>query len=91
MASTKWMPTARAIWAIRAIGVSKSELDAIIKSANSSMIATIAGILSAVGYYVQVLTASPDVRAARGSPPINVWYTDGGAVQLLNVNSVAVQ
>ena len=71
------------------VGVPLSSAQAV--EVNAAAGIPIAGILSAVGYYVQVLTASPDVRAARGSPPINVWYTDGGAVQLLSVNSVAVQ
>jgi hypothetical protein len=47
--------------------------------------------LTAVGYYLQVLTAEPSVRAARGTPPCNFWYTYGGAVQQITLNSVAVQ
>ena len=44
-----------------------------------------------VGWYLQVATASPQVRAARGSPPINFWYTDGGSVQRISMNSAEVQ
>lgn len=48
-------------------------------------------VLSSVGWYLQVLPASATVRANRGSPPITLWYTDGGSVQQINVGSVSVQ
>lgn len=43
------------------------------------------------GWYILVGNASADVRAARGSPPIFVWYADGGAVQKITLSSVLVQ
>ncbi len=43
------------------------------------------------GYYLQVLDASPQVRAARGSPPCNFWYADGQSVQKIVLNSIIVQ
>ncbi|MDE2434737.1 MAG: DUF3383 domain-containing protein [Sphingomonadales bacterium] len=43
------------------------------------------------GWYVLVGDASAQVRSARGSPPINVWYTDGQSVQQINLASVLVQ
>ena len=49
------------------------------------------GTLSTRGWYLQVLPASAQVRAARGSPPVTLWYTDGGSVQSLNIASVEVQ
>ena len=42
------------------------------------------------GYYMQILDPGAQVRAARGSPIINFWYTDGGAVHKINVASVDV-
>lgn len=42
------------------------------------------------GYYLQILDPGAQVRAARGSPIINFWYTDGGAVHKINVSSVDV-
>jgi hypothetical protein len=42
------------------------------------------------GYYLQILDPGSQVRAARGSPIINFWYTDGGAVHKINVSSVDV-
>lgn len=44
-----------------------------------------------IGYYLQVQAASPQVRASRGSPPINLWYTDGQSIQKIALNSVEVQ
>jgi len=43
------------------------------------------------GWYALVGDASADVRAARGSPPIFVWYTDGQSVQKIALSSVLVQ
>lgn len=47
--------------------------------------------LFARGWYLQVLDASPSVRAARGSPPCSFWYMDGGSVHKLNLSSVVIQ
>ncbi|MDE1007006.1 MAG: DUF3383 family protein [Paraburkholderia fungorum] len=49
------------------------------------------GILSTVGDYIQVLDATPQVREARGTPPINYWYMDGQSVQVLQMASILVQ
>lgn len=43
------------------------------------------------GYYLQILDASPEVRAARGSPPVNFWYTDGGSIHNIDMTSTDVQ
>lgn len=42
------------------------------------------------GYYLQVLDPGAQVRGQRGTPIINLWYTDGGAVQKINVASIDV-
>ena len=42
------------------------------------------------GYYLQVLDPGADVRANRGTPIINLWYTDGGAVQKITMSSVDI-
>lgn len=47
--------------------------------------------LNQVGWYLQVLDASPQVRAARGSPPCTFWYMDGQSVQKINLASIDVQ
>jgi len=46
--------------------------------------------LFAQGYYLQVLDPGAQVRGLRGSPIINLWYTDGGAVQKLSTASVDI-
>lgn len=51
----------------------------------------IAPTLSIRGYYLQVLDASPQVRAGRGSPPCRLWYTDGGSVQAVSLSSIMVE
>ena len=43
------------------------------------------------GWYLQILTASAQVRAARGTPPMTFWYMDGGSVQSINLASVEIQ
>jgi hypothetical protein len=49
------------------------------------------GVLSARGYYAQVLPATPQVRAARTSPPMTLWYMDGGSVQQITLASIEAQ
>lgn len=43
------------------------------------------------GWALQVVDATPQVRAARGSPPCTFWYMDGQSVQKINLTSVNVQ
>lgn len=47
--------------------------------------------LFATGWYLQVGTATAQVRAARQSPPITLWYTDGQSVQTINLASLAIE
>ena len=42
------------------------------------------------GYYLQILPATAQVRQARQSPPVKLWYLDGGAVQQITLASIAV-
>jgi len=51
----------------------------------------IADTLQTSGYYIQILDASPEVRAVGGSPPIKFWYTSGGAIQNIELASINVQ
>jgi len=44
--------------------------------------------LNQQGWYLQVKDASPQVRAARGSPPCTFWYMDGQSVQKINLASI---
>jgi hypothetical protein len=51
----------------------------------------ISDTLTMRGWYLQVSPASGAQRAARSSPPINFWYTDGQSVQKIALNSIEVQ
>ncbi len=42
------------------------------------------------GYYLQILAASAQVRGLRGAPPMTLWYTDGGSIQKINLQSLDV-
>lgn len=49
------------------------------------------GVLSTVGYYLQVKDPGAIVRGQRGSPACTFWYTDGGSIQKINLASIDVQ
>jgi len=42
------------------------------------------------GYYLQILDPGAQVRGQRGTPVINLWYTDGGAIQKITVASIDI-
>jgi hypothetical protein len=48
-------------------------------------------VLSSRGWYLQILPATAQVRAARGTPPMSFWYMDGGAVQNIVLASIVIQ
>lgn len=50
----------------------------------------ISEILFTEGYFVQVEDPGAVVRAERGTPSINVWYTYGGSVNKLNIPMTAL-
>jgi hypothetical protein len=73
--------------AIRAgVALSQLQKSALLTAAGKD----ISAALYQNGYYFQVLDADPQVRQARASPPCNFWYMDGGSVQRITLNSVAV-
>lgn len=51
----------------------------------------ISDTLNRRGWYFQVSDASPQTRAARGSPPCTLWYMDGQSVQKINISSIELQ
>lgn len=51
----------------------------------------ISSVIIAKGYYLQILAASPATRVARTSPPMTLYYADGGSVQQLTLASIEVQ
>lgn len=46
--------------------------------------------ITAKGYYLQIQPATAEIRAVRGSPPMTLFYADGGSIQSLNLASIAV-
>lgn len=74
--------------AIRA-GVPLSELQKV--QVNNAAGTPIDKVLSTRGWYLQILPATAQVRAARGTPPMSFWYMDGGAVQSIEMASIVVQ
>ena len=70
-------------------GVAMSALQ--IAEVNAAAGLNITQTLQSNGYYLQVLPAIAQVRGARTSPPITVWYLYAGSIQRINVASVEVQ
>lgn len=58
---------------------------------NQAAGAQVSSVIETRGWYLQILPATAEVRAARGTPPIKFWYTDGQSVQQINVGSYAIQ
>lgn len=46
--------------------------------------------LSANGYYIYIGPFAPAMRSERTSPEVYLWYTDGGFIQKLTLNSIEV-
>jgi hypothetical protein len=47
--------------------------------------------IASQGFYLQILPATAQTRAARQSPPITLYYQDGEAVQQITMASIAIQ
>lgn len=58
---------------------------------NAQAGAVIAPALQTNGYYLQILAADPAARVSRTTPPATFWFLDLGAVQSINLASVALQ
>ena len=70
--------------------------DVPLSSAQAAEVNNAAGLaidktLTNLGWYLQILPASAQARAARSTPPITLWYMDGGSVQQINLASILVQ
>ncbi len=52
--------------------------------------ANVAGTIQSNGYYLQILDPGATARTARQTPIINLWYTDGGAIQQFTISSVDI-
>ncbi len=69
------------------VPLSSSQIAAITHATGSALVAP---IISSLGYYFQVTPATPAARAARQSPGIVLYYTDGGSIQRIVANSIDV-
>lgn len=49
-----------------------------------------APIVQRTGYYLQILDPGAQVRGQRGTPIINLWYTNGESINQLNPSSIDV-
>lgn len=67
-----------------------------LSSSQAAEINSAAGVSNAAtavqnnGYYLQILDPGATARAARQTPIIKLWYTDGGAVQSFTLDSIDV-
>lgn len=50
----------------------------------------VSSLIEQQGYYLQILDPGAQVRGNRGTPVINFWYTDGGAVQKISLASIDI-
>ena len=73
--------------AIRA-GVTLSDLQTAVVNQAAGLDA--ASSIEQNGYYLQILDPGAIVRGNRGTPVINFWYTDGGAVQKISLASIDI-
>ncbi|MGZ8442540.1 MAG: DUF3383 domain-containing protein [Candidatus Binatia bacterium] len=48
-------------------------------------------VLNTEGWYLQINDATAQVRAARGTFPMTLWYMDGGSVQQITMASIVIQ
>ena len=67
-------------------GVNLSSLQ--IAEVNAAAGIPIDQVLGTRGWYLQVGQTAPAVRQARGTPPCNFWYTDGGSVNTISLASI---
>jgi hypothetical protein len=81
-------PIAQALnWGAIATGVTLSS----IQRANINNAGGSADAVQRQGWYLLIGDATPQTRAARGTPPVTFWYTGGGSVQKIDFASILVQ
>lgn len=50
-----------------------------------------ANVVQTQGWLLDIKDATPQTRALRASPPMTLYYTDGGSVQQIELSSIEVQ
>lgn len=72
------------------------QVGVVLSSTQAAAVNQAAGVSNAAssvqnnGYYLQVLDPGATARNARQTPIINLWYSDGGAVQTFSMSSVDI-
>jgi len=56
----------------------------------SKLGASYATLISTQGYYLQIQDPGATVRQQRGTPIVNLYYTDGGSIQSIQMGSIDV-
>jgi hypothetical protein len=51
----------------------------------------VSGVITATGYYLQIVPATAAQRSDRASPSMTLYYADGGSIQKLTLASIEVQ
>lgn len=59
-----------------------------VNTANGGL--NVADVIQQQGWYLSVQDATPQVRAARGSPPMTFWYTSGQSIQQIDLTSLDI-
>lgn len=73
---------------VSGVALSDAQKAALVQAAGTPDI--IAALFSQ-GWYLQILDPGAQARGNRTSPNMTFWYTDGGAVQKLNLASIDIQ
>jgi hypothetical protein len=50
-----------------------------------------ADVIFTTGYYISIIDPGATVRAARGTPIVNIYYADGGAIHEISIASIGAQ
>ena len=53
--------------------------------------ADVSQAIEAKGFYLHIAPATAEIRAARASPSMTLYYTDGGSIHRLTLASIAIQ
>lgn len=69
------------------VSLSASQIAQIKNAIGSDVSSTI----QSKGYYLQISNATAAVRVARSSPPMTLYYADGGSIQALTLASIEIQ
>lgn len=73
---------------VSGVALSPAQVAALTQAAGTP---DIVSALFSQGWYLQILDPGSQARGNRTSPNMTFWYTDGGAVQKLNLASIDVQ